>query len=166
MVSDRECIAYPISPVCVDVPQLKQFPCEPIVLMENWPKNTTDSHLENSAACGRIKSLLKAYNYTQINGAEYRCPISAETRTCSFLSLAHAWGAHIAQITPLSFQAAIPHNRRQVRWGELHASAITGHQHVCISNSQKVITQTTRENLKWKTFTTYSILVLQTPLTF
>ena len=43
----------------------------------------------------------------------------------------------------------------EVRWGELHASVVlSGHQHVCISNSQQAITEATKENLKWKTFTT------------
>ena len=93
--------------------------------MENCPKDTTDLHLENSAACGRIKSLLKANNYTQINGVDYRCLILAETRPCIFLSLAHAWVVHLAEIAPLNFQAAIPHNPRQVVWGDVYASVVT-----------------------------------------
>ena len=62
---------------------------------------------------------------------------------------------NIAQIAPLSFQAAIPHEPRQVRWGELHASVVTDHQHVCISNSQEAITQATKENLTCSQLTQY-----------
>ena len=35
-----------------------------------------------------------------------------------------------------------------------------------MSNSQEAITEATKENLEWKTFTTYSVLVLQTPFKF
>ena len=54
-------------------------------------------------------------------------------------------------------------------WGEASCMlqwSLSGHQLVCISISQETITQTTKENLKWKTFTTYSILFLQTPFEF
>ena len=47
----------------------------------------------------------------------------------------------------------------------LHWS-LSGHQHVCTSYSQEAITQATKENLKWKAFTTYSILVVQSPFKF
>ena len=40
----------------------------------------------------------------------------------------------IAQIAPLSFQAAIPHKTRQVRWGELHASVVTEWSPACLHN--------------------------------
>ena len=38
----------------------------------------------------------------------------------------------IGQIAPLSFQAAIPHKPRQVRWGELHASVVTEWSPACL----------------------------------
>ena len=61
----------------------------------------------------------------------------------------------IAQIGPLSFQAAIEHKPKQVRWGGCTLQwSLSGGQHVCISNSQGSITKATKENLKWKTFTT------------
>ena len=61
----------------------------------------------------------------------------------------------IAQIGPLSFQAAIEHKPRQVRWGGCTLQwLLSGHQHVCISNSRETFTEATKENLKWKTFTT------------
>ena len=44
--------------------------------------------------------------------------------------------------------------------------SLSGRQHVCISNSQEDITQTTKENLKWKKFPTSAILVLLTPFKF
>ena len=44
--------------------------------------------------------------------------------------------------------------------------SLRGNQHVYINNSQEAITEATKENLIWKTFTTYSILVLQTPFKF
>ena len=72
----------------------------------------------------------------------------------------------IVQIAPLSFQAAIEH-KPQVKWGELHASAVTEWSPACLhSNSQEAITEATKENIKWKTFKTSSILVLQTPFKF
>ena len=37
-----------------------------------------------------------------------------------------------AQIAPLSFQAAIPHKPRQVRWGELHTSVVTAWSPACL----------------------------------
>ena len=44
----------------------------------------------------------------------------------------------------------------QTQWGEVSCTlqwSLSGHQHVCISNSQEAITQATKENLKWKMFT-------------
>ena len=38
----------------------------------------------------------------------------------------------------------------EVRW----AARFSGNQHVCISNFQEDITQTTKENLKWEMFQT------------
>ena len=38
----------------------------------------------------------------------------------------------IAQIAPFSFQAAIPHKPRQVRWGEVHASMVTEWLPACL----------------------------------
>ena len=38
----------------------------------------------------------------------------------------------IAQIGPLSFQAAIEHNTRQVRWAQLHASVVTEWSPACL----------------------------------
>ena len=58
----------------------------------------------------------------------------------------------IAQIAPLSFQASIQHKPRQVRWDELNASVAT--EWSPASNPQEAITQATKENLKWMTFTT------------
>ena len=61
----------------------------------------------------------------------------------------------IAQIGPLSFQAAIEHKPRQVRWGDCTLQwSLSGHQHVCISNSRETFKEATKENLKWKAFTT------------
>ena len=61
----------------------------------------------------------------------------------------------IAQIGPLSFQTAIEHKPRQVRWGDCTLQwSLSGHQHVCISNSRETFKEATKENLKWKTFTT------------
>ena len=40
--------------------------------------------------------------------------------------------AYIAQMPPLSFQATIPHKPRQVRWGELHTSVVTGWSPACL----------------------------------
>ena len=61
----------------------------------------------------------------------------------------------MAQIAPLSFQAAIPHTPRQVRWVRCTLQwSLSGHQHVCKSDSQEAITEAFKENLKWKTFTT------------
>ena len=65
-----------------------------------------------------------------------------------------AW-LYIAQIGPLSFQAAIEHKPRQVRWvGCTLQWSLSGGQHVCISNPQGSIKEATKENLKCKTFTT------------
>ena len=44
--------------------------------------------------------------------------------------------------------------------------SLSGHQHVCISNSQEAITGASKGNFKWKIFTIYSISVLQTPFKF
>ena len=72
-----------------------------------------------------------------------------------------------AQIGPLSFQAAIPHKPRQVRWGELHAPVVTEWSPACLHKLLPGAHQrATKENLKRKTFTTYSILVLQIPFKF
>ena len=64
-------------------------------------------------------------------------------------------GQDIAQIGPLSFQAAIEHKPRQVRWAGCTLQwSLSGGQYVCLSNSQVSITEATKESLKWKTFTT------------
>ena len=42
--------------------------------------------------------------------------------------------------------------------------SLSGHQHVCISNSREAITQANKGNLKWKTFTTFQILNQQSVL--
>ena len=61
----------------------------------------------------------------------------------------------IVQIGPLSFQAAIEHKPRQVRWGGLHAPVVTEWWPACLHKQFPVsITEATKENLKWKTFTT------------
>ena len=58
----------------------------------------------------------------------------------------------IAQIAPLSFQGS---HRTQTQTSEVRWPArFSGHQHVCISNSRETFTEATKENLKWKTFTT------------
>ena len=55
----------------------------------------------------------------------------------------------------------------EVRWAARFSGHwVVGHQHVCVSNPQEDITQATNENLKWKTFPTKSILVLQTQFKF
>ena len=38
----------------------------------------------------------------------------------------------IAQIVPLSFQAAVAHKTKQVRWGELHAPVVTEWSSACL----------------------------------
>ena len=38
----------------------------------------------------------------------------------------------IAQIVPLSFQAALAHKLREVRWGELHAPVVTEWSPACL----------------------------------
>ena len=56
----------------------------------------------------------------------------------------------IVQIAPLSFQAAIPHTNPD-KWGEVSCTlqwSLSGHQHVCISISEVVITQAIKANLK------------------
>ena len=55
----------------------------------------------------------------------------------------------------------------EVRWGELHASVVTEWSPACLHKLLPVAHQrATKENLKWKMFTNYSILVLQIPFKF
>ena len=48
----------------------------------------------------------------------------------------------IAQIGPLSFQAAIEHKPRQVRWGGLHAPVVTEWWPACLHKQSPTITVT------------------------
>ena len=74
---------------------------------------------------------------------------------------------HIAQIAPLSFQGShrTQTQTSEMRW--LHASVVTEWSPACLHKQfRETFTEAAKENLKWKTFTTSSILVLQTPFKF
>ena len=70
----------------------------------------------------------------------------------------------IAQIAPLSFQGSHRTHTQtsEVRW--LHASEVTEWSPACLH--KQFPGDLYRGNLKWKMFTTLSILVLQTPFKF
>ena len=64
----------------------------------------------------------------------YKGRILAMKQTIADKNLSHQIKKllNIAQIAPLSFQDAVAHKPRQVRWGELHASVVTEWSPACL----------------------------------
>ena len=55
----------------------------------------------------------------------FRASVTINVRAIRFSISVRCHDGVIAQIGPLSFQAAIEHKPRQVRWGGLHAPVVT-----------------------------------------